>query len=487
MSRKRASKHPSVVSLQPKKKVSDPVHGIIELTELESLVVDSKAFQRLHNVRQLGLAHYVFPAANYSRFSHSVGACHNAQKLLTAIQKNSPKVIGLSNKEIQRFRLAALIHDLGHYPFSHAFEHEIEEYYAQSYLAPDEFNIDDGSIFNHEEMGLEVLRNDEELKEILRKFDYTVEDIRTAFQKPATLLAGILSSDLDCDRLDYLRRTAHHSGLPYGNVDINYIIDQATTDINGRFCFGHKAIRAADHLLVSRYFDYLQVPYHKSVVALEWSLKVVIRELLARKKIECSANDMTLQVINQEWHHFDDGKILALARELRDHLTHRLEKAQRDYGVLAHIAAILHRKPAKLIASVEMVSPVDMGLNIDIAEIKNTIRNFRNKHGICSLALHLWQPKDFSLIKASTKGSGHAISSLTDEEPEFFEYVQIANSSQKAQPIFQFSNALMSQIYNFRYRACRIYSLSYGNKHFDQLVEVELLPLLRELGMETSS
>lgn len=474
------------IDLKAYKRVSDPVHGSIELTEVEAAVVSSKAFQRLHNVRQLGLAQYIFPAANYSRFAHSIGACHNAQRLLSAITKNSGQKH--KDREVQLMRLAALVHDLGHYPFSHAFEHEIEEFYASAQLT-DGFTPaqPDATVFDHEDMGAQVLAHDDELVAILKKFGLKASEVSDSFKKHAdNPLASILSSDLDCDRLDYLRRTAHHSGLPYGNVDINYIIDQATTDAEGHFCFGKKAIRAADHLLVSRYFDYLQVPFHKSVVALEWSLRVVIRELLNRGKISCSANEMIRKVECGEWRTFDDNVILNEARKLSEDLRGHRTRVDRDTGVLVHIGAILHRNPAKLIASYEEVTPSHVQPEVDAAQVKQVVEAFRGRHGLCDLSLHLWNPKDFALIKASTRGIGAAnllLPDLTPDEPEYYEPVRIDVPGKAARPISTFKEALMHQIFNFRYRAIRVYAQINNNSAFENLISSELLPKLRELKL----
>lgn len=476
------------VDLQPYKRVSDPVHGTIELTRLEAAIVSSKAFQRLHNVRQLGLAHYIFPAANYSRFAHSLGACHNAQRLLAAIAKNTGKAI--SPAEVQLVRLAALVHDLGHYPFSHAFEHEIEEFYASAQLANGDGTASpDAHVYDHEDMGEQVLASDPEIASILKQFGVKAADVSNSFKKRRdNPLASILSSDLDCDRLDYLRRTAHHSGLPYGNVDINYIIDQATTDAAGHFCFGRKAIRAADHLLVSRYFDYLQVPFHKSVVALEWSLKVVIRELLNRSKIKCNAEEMVRKVRDGAWRMFDDNFILHKARSMAEDIADHSTRPDRDNGVWLHVLSILHRNPAKLIASYEAVSPADVSPSVDVGSIKSLIREFGKRHGICDLAFYVWKPKDFALIKASTRGAGAASILLPDDlspdEPEYYEPVRIDVPGQDAQPIARFEQALMSQIHDFRYRAVRVFALTNGNKKFERLVQDELVPLLTKNGMQ---
>src|SRR5579862_6668732 len=107
------------------KRIADPVHGTIGLSALEANIIGTPAFQRLRNVKQLALAPLVYPGANYTRFSHSLGVCHVTGLILTALQQTtqfSDSEGSISDDEIQLYRLAALLHDIGHYPFSHVME-----------------------------------------------------------------------------------------------------------------------------------------------------------------------------------------------------------------------------------------------------------------------------------------------------------------------------------------------------------------------------
>src|SRR4051812_3869734 len=108
-------------------RITDAVHGTFGISELESDIISTPAFQRLHNVRQLGLAHLVYPGAEYSRFAHCLGACHIASRMLRGINQNCND--RFDEDMIQMHRLAGLLHDLGHYPFSHAMEYAALDYY----------------------------------------------------------------------------------------------------------------------------------------------------------------------------------------------------------------------------------------------------------------------------------------------------------------------------------------------------------------------
>jgi HD superfamily phosphohydrolase len=155
------------------------------------------------------------------------------------------------------------------------------------------------------------LTQDSELREVLTNAGYEPTDISSGFRRVnPPRLTNLISSDLDADRIDYLLRTAHHTGLPYGSVDIDYFLSQMRVDERDRICITPRALRTADHFLLSRYFDYQQVPYHKTVAALELVLKDVIAELLEQEKIDGSAEWVSRTVVNGEWPDFDDGLIL---------------------------------------------------------------------------------------------------------------------------------------------------------------------------------
>jgi HD superfamily phosphohydrolase len=109
------------------RRLTDAVHGTFGISELESDIISTRVFQRLHSVKQLGLAYLVYPDLNYSRFAHSVGACHIAGRMMRAINLNSTRQF--TDDDIQIYRLAGLLHDIGHYPFSHAMEHVIADHY----------------------------------------------------------------------------------------------------------------------------------------------------------------------------------------------------------------------------------------------------------------------------------------------------------------------------------------------------------------------
>lgn len=411
------------------KQITDPIHGTVGLSKLETEILSTRTFQRLHNVRQLGLAHLVFPGAGYSRFAHSVGACFNAGALLDAIQRNSRQEI--SDERIAAYRLAALLHDIGHYPFSHATEHLIKKYYsdrhAQTALleqtSPEKAGIGaavvgtaspstpvvgkDITAYDHEDLGKVILEFDNEIMGVFEANDFDPGALKVVFDKKTPdALVGIISSDLDCDRLDYLRRTAHNSGAPYGSVDIGYIISQANIDADGRYCFNHKALRAADHLLVSRYYDYMQVPFNKTVVGIEWSLVSCIKELLDMGLLELSAHHAEIMVKDGSWSQFDDQKMVGLFREMSKSL---VGANKENAPVLRdHLSCLINRRPPKMVCGWEGIDKKEGRRHHDtlVSTIKSAAIAVSEEFGIDKDRLHVWTMA-LPITKIGGKGIYH--------------------------------------------------------------------------------
>ncbi|MCS3955555.1 hypothetical protein GGP81_002086 [Salinibacter ruber] len=297
-----------------KTQIADPIYGTVGLTEVEIDVIDTQVFQRLSNISQLGVVPFVFPGAQYTRFAHSIGVCHVAGKILDSIRE-TPGFEELSDEswehEWQRYRLAALLHDIGHYPFSHAYEQALKR-----------ANL--GEHGDHEQIGGMVLKYDEELKSVLEQHGYEPESISAIFKRTnlkdvSTRLKDIVSSGLDADRLDYLRRTAHYTGVPYGNIDGEYLISQFQLDGNGDVCITNRARLTADHFLLSRWFEYQQIIFHHTVQAADYTLEDVLIHLIGQfEEFECTRESVREKIQDGSWATFDDAKVMETIRDLKD-------------------------------------------------------------------------------------------------------------------------------------------------------------------------
>lgn len=237
----------------------DPIYGyIIVEYEIITKIINSFVFQRLRRIRQLSGVQMVYHGAEHSRFSHSLGVYHNANKFL-----NVPDLKAiLSQREQLLFLAAALLHDIGHGPYSHAFEGV--------------FNV------NHEVLGARIITENKELRKILDEVDDMFAlDVAGIILKKGKypILEQLISSQLDVDRLDYLLRDAYFTGTSYGNIDIDRLI-RVMRIKNGQVVFKISGIHAIENYLISRYHMYWQVYYHNVSRAYE----VILEKIYLRVK-----------------------------------------------------------------------------------------------------------------------------------------------------------------------------------------------------------
>jgi HD superfamily phosphohydrolase len=217
------------------KVIRDPIHGYIELDALTLSIIDSPQMQRLRRISQLGLSNLVYPGANHSRFEHSLGVMHLATML-------TGKIDSVCEDEKKELRVAALLHDVGHGPFSHVTEGLIKHYTRQQ----------------HEDVR-RILKKGE-LGEVLNEHGLNPATIEEHIQGK-TDLGKILNSEIDVDRMDYLVRDSHYTGVAFGLVDHVRLINEMKFYEN-KLVVNSGGIKAAESLLVSRFLMHPSVYYH---------------------------------------------------------------------------------------------------------------------------------------------------------------------------------------------------------------------------------
>lgn len=267
-----------------------PVHGFIRLSEWEMGIVAQPAFQRLRRIRQLAWTDEIYPGAMHTRFEHSLGVMHTATLLYDAIVRNSKEVLesdlAYDDAGFKRYRqlvrLAALLHDVGHGPFSHA--------------AEDLFPVDEKSKrqYRHEDYSAAIirncLRNAIEDHPASNNYGFDADDVAaliegTAGAKQGIFWRDIISGQMDADRMDYLLRDSHHAGVGYGRFDLHRLISTiqaipGTNDRPPRLGISEGGWHAAEALVLARYLMFTQVYFHKTRVAFDIHLRGALKELL---------------------------------------------------------------------------------------------------------------------------------------------------------------------------------------------------------------
>jgi len=249
-------------SWQNKRKIiNDPVYGLINIpSEIVYDIIEHKYFQRLRRIKQLGLTDYVYPGAIHTRFQHTLGAVH----LLTlAINVLKSKNIEITEEEEEGVTLAILLHDIGHGPFSHTLENVFTDTY------------------NHEDLSLLFMESLN--KEFNGKLDLAIKIFKNEYHKK--FLHQLISSQLDVDRLDYLRRDSFFSGVSEGVVSSDRIIKMLHV-YNDQLVVEAKGIHSIEKFLIARWLMYWQVYLHKTVVSAE----LLLIKILERVKYLVSNN-----------------------------------------------------------------------------------------------------------------------------------------------------------------------------------------------------
>ena len=233
----------------PKKywgEIKDPIYGYIYITEPEKEIIDSFPVQRLRRLRQLAGAEFVYPAANHTRFEHSLGVLYLAGRLV----ENSNLSGHIDKDEVEMVKLAALLHDVGHGPFSHVFEHLLSKFMDKT----------------HEDMTYWIIR-ESEIADKLGKYGFTADEVaRLAVgrlkRKGKAFLDRIIRSGVDVDKLDFIVRDTYHTGAEYGYVDIFRLIH--TLDVSDEnLAVNIGALSALESFIIARIESFRSIYFHR--------------------------------------------------------------------------------------------------------------------------------------------------------------------------------------------------------------------------------
>ncbi len=277
----------------PHIEINDPIHGFIELTEIETKIIDSAPYQRMRRIKQLSGGHFVYPTAEHTRFGHCIGALFLASKLA---QQLLPE-IGLGDDVIQDVRIGALLHDIGHGPFSHVFEEALVEHRG----------------LNHEDV-TEWIIKESILGDILEDGGVSRKRIADLVRgrwnkKIDSVPAGIVAGQIDVDKMDYLVRDSFYCGVSYGLIDVDRLIDSAEVGENYLIEFSLAARGALEAFLVARYEMFMNVYYHKAVRSVE----VMLVKLMTAAD---TALGLTTFKTPEEFLELDDISLISRIRNL---------------------------------------------------------------------------------------------------------------------------------------------------------------------------
>jgi len=335
-------------------RIFDAVYGYIELNTAEFELVNSPIFQRLHWIKQLGPLHTVFPSAQHSRFSHTLGVFYIVKKMIAHLSDRFEKdgsgyKFNDNDKEAEVLRFAALLHDIGHVPLSHVGE-EVLKNAAQEEIKAKQKSVNSRGAINvfkyqepswwilfpekeyrgdhtklHERLSAEIVLHNEEIDKALNMVWPDPKQREEAKKKMAQIIVGkdetnvptlLLHSELDADRIDYLLRDSFFTGVGYGKIELDYIISRLCIhrgkDGVAILCVEDKGLHTIEHYILGRFFLQTQVIFNRKVRLMDLLFADVMEYMVKAGE----KRDWGVMKLQQVRYHIRSGK----GKNKRDHL-----------------------------------------------------------------------------------------------------------------------------------------------------------------------
>lgn len=311
--------------------INDPVHGFIKIPyEILFDVIEHRIFQRLRRISQTGLLNLIFPGATHTRFHHALGAMH---LMFTALENLKLKGVKISKEEEKSALLAILLHDIGHGPFSHALENIL---------------IED---WHHEKLSLLLMQ------QLNEEFNGELTTAIEMFQGkyPRKFFNQLISSQIDVDRLDYLKRDSFFSGVSEGNINTQRIISMMNVS-EDELVIDAKGIYSVENYLTARMFMYWQVYFHKTAsLAEHFLVKILERaKYLSSKGMDLPASDNLKYFLNRNLLSKTSNDDIARFTELDDYdvfLSIKIWTKSPDFLLSYFCKSIIERNFPKTIIS----------------------------------------------------------------------------------------------------------------------------------------
>ncbi len=340
------------------KVVVDSIHGNIHLNKREVQVIDTASFQRLRKLKQLAMAQLVYPTATHTRFAHSIGALGTMIRILEAAERHG---VSIKDEQKDNLRLAALLHDVGHYPYSHLMEKLDKVKWTEEEVegvTPAREAIDARKSWypGHEEVGALIVTNQHDLIKALggKERARAVADIFTRRETADPQLSKLIHSSFDIDRWDYLLRDSYAAGVPYGQIDINYLLNNLKVSPQKMVGFLEKALPAVEHFLLARFFMHRVVYYHKTIYGMEEACRQMLRRLRDRDgehyNVPLNGDEVRRLVQSEELLTFTDAFVERVVRRATE---------DKDEAIRALARSIQSRRPPKLLKKVPVCEDVE--------------------------------------------------------------------------------------------------------------------------------
>ncbi len=305
------------MNIKPKKEFRDPIHGFIPIYEQEFNIIQDPVFQRLRRVKQLSFGNLVYHGAEHSRFGHVIGVMHLVERALNKIKDNAQKLgtkVDITEEDIKLARLSALLHDVGHHPFSHALD--------ETEPIPEK----------HEKYSVKLIENHfkkyltapEQVKDVTNLIQGTYH-----LEKP--FLTDLINSQIDMDRCDYLLRDSYYAGVKYGIYDLDRFLDSLyVTEGNNHLVILDKGFFSAEQFVLARYHMFSQIYLHHTKRCFEALARLASEYLFRKGEFEYpSLDDLDSAENIKKFISLDDAWLLNKITKIEDSSMKNISEAIR--------------------------------------------------------------------------------------------------------------------------------------------------------------
>jgi HD superfamily phosphohydrolase len=451
------------------KHVVDSIHGNIPLTDREVQVIDTPSFQRLRQLKQLAMAQLVYPTATHTRFSHSIGALATMIRILDSAKENG---ITFKQKDIDNLRLAALLHDVGHYPYSHLMEKvdDVKLIEEQVEGVPVIKSIDArrSKYPKHVQVGSLIVTCQNDLVKAIgsKERAKAVSDIFTRSKAADVQLSKLIHSSFDIDRWDYLLRDSYATGVPYGHIDINYLLNNLKVSKQKVVGFSCKALPAVEHLLLSRFFMHRVVYYHKTIYGLEEACRQLLRRLRDRDGedygIPADGEAVKRLVTSADLHSFTDSFVDNIIQKAVD---------DEDSVVRAIANSIQSRRPPKLLKEVPVCEETEKQYHAGKwfmqncrSKLKNLADEFKiplQQFLLCDIKADILKPpKGLTSVQAAQMGLNQIQERIFEEEGEDIKIFD--DDKQEPRSLMEKTYSLVVKYTDYSFQMFRLYVVYEG-------------------------
>lgn len=436
--------------------ICDPIHGEIPLSRVEQRLIDTPSFQRLRNLKQLGLASLVYPNATHTRFAHSLGVFRLMSRIIDLLVER-----GRFNEDDKRkMRVAALLHDIGHYPYSHLMEFIDKDKHRPKFLRPAQTAGTPGPTFerypDHEKIGQIVITKRPDIAGLLTEVGIDPMEIASIIRSEHTNPAynRLIHSSLDVDRMDYMLRDSLGTGVPYGRIDLDYLLNNLEVVDQGGVLdvvVAAKATTAVEHFLVARYFMHKAVYFHKTTFGLEALLRQILFLMRDAGHIHRDGGEIERLIETVEFLDFHDGYV--------DSRVFRFANAIDENPLNYLCKALKQRKPPKLVHEESVLLEAghsDARYALFASNRTDRIRQLAQSHNI-PVERWVWEdlPKE---IRFESMGPSVMLAEASElDQDEMAEMIRVRTTTGEICRLVEDKRSILHHLSRLRYRTSRLY------------------------------